>query len=838
MITICKLYKSTKILDEKNFMVDSLADYLNSLSNTLEYTINYFKFDKKDPTLKLQLRQENIEMLQGNDYNYISIKNQAPTGYSTRTYYYYIINKIWKSENCVELQLRLDSLNTFTWNADYKVSKRTKVLREHRNRYKNVTPIKILAQGKITVNVSTSYQGRYRGEVELPPNPNLVGIMGYTVDISDDEPTDTSSYLLDTTTGILGIGIISDTMGAKLINYKVYYSYPSVLAKYVDTIPEGINPILYKGEESDIIQTELNTSWNLIYRNRDNISPTDYNQVNPVECFTCPDTPLQVAVADSSRMISYSNLTDEKYYFISASNNDNNIISLKDNTGFNYEIKAYSNTGQGYSQTSSQYLILHKTTGNNYFTVYYKSYVSVSAPAPVGNKTVEQVIRQYDNCTSLEILSVIEKVYYAISDTNTFSPFMNIKSGSFSFNTQDKFVNSLEGVDRTDSKLIKIFKIPYAPSEVTVDDNKYSLGENWEYDSTTSLFKLKNLNAKFKYEFETPIEDPLMKLEGSDYPASSGIFPISALFMPRNIKYESKLLNSEFYMPKIVYDSFGFGFNLEKVDVAKYVAKISNPYLKVGFVMTTTINSKFMLYFPNYELLDYLKSQDYDKYMPIARNNEVALYTSQYINYIRTGYNYDIKSKDRTQLSSGLGLGLGITGSLATMGLGIASGNPAVAIGGIIGGISSIVSNVVSTINTISSSETAIANKLEQLKSQAVSVSGSDDIDLLEVYSNNKAKLCEWRCSDNMRKAIYDLFYYCGYATNEMKIPNLYTRMHFNFIQAELEINESNNLPDFVVNDLIERFKNGVTVMHMIENLDQEKIWDWNQEFENWENSL
>ena len=87
MIATCKLYKSTKILDEKNFMVDFLTDYLATLSNTLTYTINYFKFDKKDPTLKLQLREENIEMLAGNDYNYLSITNQpTTTPNNTRTY--------------------------------------------------------------------------------------------------------------------------------------------------------------------------------------------------------------------------------------------------------------------------------------------------------------------------------------------------------------------------------------------------------------------------------------------------------------------------------------------------------------------------------------------------------------------------------------------------------------------------------------------------------------------------------------------------------------------------------------------------------------------------------
>ena len=832
MIANCKLYKSTKILEEKNFMVDYLTDYLASLSDTLEYTINYFKFDKLEPTLKLQLREETIEMISSNDYNYIEITNSNA---NAKTYYYFITNKTWKSENCVELQLKLDTLNTFAWNTDYIVSKRTKVLREHKNRYKYVNPIFVFAEGNTTIDVSTSYQGNYRGSVTLPPNPNLVGIAIYSVDITTGYPTDTSSYQLNTQTGVLTITITAQAQSLRKTHYKIYYEQPKLVARNVDAVPEGVNPILYKGEENDIIQTELNTSWNLIYRNRDSIDPQDYNQVNPVECFACADTPLKVAVAQASRSISYSNLTDDKYYFIGSGNNNGEKLVFKDNTGYEYSVEAIGISATGYSNNSSKYIVLHKASGNNYFSIRYQSYANVSAPAPVGNKVVDQTIRQVDLITSLEVISSIDQVNYAISDTDVFSPFTNINSGHFSFTLQDKYVNSLEGVDRTDAKLIKIFKLPYAPSEVSISNDKVSLGTNWDYDTTTSLFKLNNLNAKFRYEFDTPLDDPLLQLDGSDYPAINGIFPLSALFMQRNIKYESKLLNSEFYSPKIVYDSFSFPFNLERVDVAKYVGKLTSGYLRVGFVMTTTMNSKFMFYFPNYELLDYLKTQDYDKYMPIARNNEVALYTSQYINYIRTGYNYDIKAKNRTQASSGLGLGLGITGSLASMGLGIASGNPAVAIGGIIGGVSSIVSNVVSTINTISSSEMAIESKLAQLKNQAVSVEGSDDIDLLEVYSNNKAKLCEWRCSDNMRKAIYDLFYYCGYASNEMKVPDLWTRMYFNFIQAELEINESNNLPDFVINDLVTRFKNGVTTLHMMKNLQDVKVWDWEQEFENWE---
>ena len=826
MIATVKLYKSTKILDEKNYMVDSLTDYLATLSNTLEYTINYFKFDKLEPTLKLQLRQENIEMLSANDYNYVSILNEGTTSNpsNTRTYYYFITNKIWKSENCIELQLKLDTLNTFTYNTDYVVSPRTKVLREHRDRYKLITPKKIIVESYGTViTEATIIPGTYTKTYTFT-SASLVGISGYTVSVECDVSGASGAGVIDTTTGVLTITIL--TLGsAKTVNFKfvVFIASAQVLCRDVDRIPEGINPILYKGREENIIQTELNTSWNVIYKNKEDIAHED----NPVECYACADTPLKVGAPTLSRLISYSDLAVDKYYFIGSSNNYGAPISFKDSSGYEYNVKSETTSNIGYYQESSVYIVLHRASGNNYFDITYHSYTSVSAPAPVGTRTIEQVLYTASNITSLEVLSSRVQVDYAIADNSSFSPFTTTQSGHFSFTVSDKYVNSLDGVDRTDSKLIKIFKIPYAPSKLTIDNDIYSLDENWDYDSITLLYKLNNLNTKFNYTFETPIQDPTEKLNA----------PFTSILTNnlKNIEYESKLYNSEFYSPKIVYDSFSFTYALEKVDLSKYKGLNTTGFLKVGFVMTTTINSKFMFYFPNYELLDFLKTQDYDKYMPIARNNEVVLYTSQYINYIRTGYNYDVKAKERTQTASSLGLGLGITGSLASMGLGIASMNPAVAIGGIIGGVSSIVSNVVSTINTISSSEMAIASKLEQLKNQAVSVAGSDDIDLLEVYSDNKAKVCEWRCSDNMRKAIFDLFFYCGYATNEMKIPDLNTRYRFNFVQAELELNETNNLPDFVVNDLIARFKNGITKMHKATGTN---YWDWTQHYENWEVSL
>ena len=38
-------------------------------------------------------------------------------------------------------------------------------------------------------------------------------------------------------------------------------------------------------------------------------------------------------------------------------------------------------------------------------------------------------------------------------------------------------------------------------------------------------------------------------------------------------------------------------------------------------------------------------SEDYGNILAVSRNNESTIYTSQYINYLRTGLQYDLKMK-------------------------------------------------------------------------------------------------------------------------------------------------------------------------------------------------
>jgi hypothetical protein len=150
--------------------------------------------------------------------------------------------------------------------------------------------------------------------------------------------------------------------------------------------------------------------------------------------------------------------------------------------------------------------------------------------------------------------------------------------------------------------------------------------------------------------------------------------------------------------------------------------------------------------------------------------------------------------------------------------------------------IASSITSIASNINTTVSAERDIAQKLNEYKNQAVTVNGADDVDLLNVYSNNKMKICYYQISDNLKEQLGDLFYYTGYIENVQSIPDLDTRSWFNYIMCDA-VFESNNIYEEYMNDIKSRYKTGVTVFH--DNLiDNVKTWDFEQKYENWETSL
>ena len=127
-------YKNTPILPEKNFMVDNLPLYLSQYSTDNKFTISNFQYIKHSLNLEIKIdsAQSNLEFLLSNAWNYMSIQNSDT---NAKVVYYFIVNKEWRAQETLKLTLYMDTINTFSRLSDYVLSEKTKVMREHKDRF-------------------------------------------------------------------------------------------------------------------------------------------------------------------------------------------------------------------------------------------------------------------------------------------------------------------------------------------------------------------------------------------------------------------------------------------------------------------------------------------------------------------------------------------------------------------------------------------------------------------------------------------------------------------------------------------------------------------------------
>ena len=317
-----------------------------------------------------------------------------------------------------------------------------------------------------------------------------------------------------------------------------------------------------------------------------------------------------------------------------------------------------------------------------------------------------------------------------------------------------------------------------------------------------------------------------------DSPNPISIYEVTRAYVSdenRNDIYESKIYHSDFYQAKFVYDSYGFTYQMENIDIDSYFDNFTLDKFIVRYVISANVLSKFMFQFIQY--VTFRSTQDYENVLIIDRNNEKALYTNAYINYIKSGgYSYDTKKANSQNAINGITSALSIVGAIASFASTPVSGG--IGIAGGIGLAISSASSIIRNIHVAQEQDRAISQKLLQATNQATQVHGSEDIDILKAFSNNKAKMVYYEPSDIMKKALLDLFYYCGYATHEQKIPNVKTRRYFNFVQGEIILDQYTFNED-VADRIKEKWMSGVTFIHKVGT-----YWDIDQVKENIENSI
>ena len=786
-----KLYYDTKIRPEKNARIEGLETYLAG-KTTQSITLN--KYVKHDLSVSIKIDTEELgsyvwtgdvlNPFASGRLDYAAVKNDKDTGWI----YYFVMNQAWTASKTVTLELALDTINSF--DGCYEFTDRTVVNREHKSRYTDIPYIK---------NGVTYYQREF----------------------------------------------------------------------YLDG--DGIQPQLYRTSEETITDSKADSDWYLLYM-ANNAPEAVRGDQYPVNAFLIGEEDNS-SVSVTNYILDVSKLDSTKVYWfgknVSESYTSGNVYLPN---GDKYEIKEAFYIG-AVSGTKNFYLA--QATGNG------------------GSKQLASGIKsgvfRFDSIKDIDVTemsslptilrgplaSIGGRITAAKTGTVTPSPV-----------TSTDGINNILTVDRTDTRIISIIKLPYCPSNVNIKEGILPAecertSVSWQNGQQAYYLKVK---SDFLQPFENEIELGRQRFFEENY--------VVGTLLTGDTKQptaESALYRSDYLQDRFVYDSFVYTLQNERLQRNQF--QTTNP--KIKMVTTGTMNSRFLFDFNNENNgFRYLEAdQSYPHIMSIARNNNITTFNSEYVNYMRNGYNYDVKAKNAALLSSGLGIATGVIGtglSLATSGIGsnilagikakqareqanifaggagslakygaslgeadpykeiagmlagrlgntaqeqyaaqqkfAAAYNPTagtLAIGQMINGATS----VISSIESIKATERTFEQKQQQIKQASVSVSGSDDIDLLSYYSKNRMKLERWEASPRMKKALFDLYYYQGYATNEQKVPLHDNRKWFDFLQCQADIKNTKNLDQRYIDNLKDRFSIGVTYYH-----NNNGVWDIDQE--------
>lgn len=795
-MTRLRLYKDTKIKQDKNFMFDDIENYLSNY----EYKIFEVQYQKQEREifLKLVLEQIYTNSLKENSYNYAVIDNEGE-----ESSYYFISDITWTAYNTCKLHLTLDILNTFKLGKHYELTDKTRVYREHKDRLKTVDRLYTSSVDLNKPYENYKYFKIFANEGAVSSvycaNDLILNHEGFIYDRVHfdylEVINNNGTYILRLSAGnkvifegedciiyAAHLGVFDVANPTEFLNSLSAKNYRLVksLIRNIEKESEDFNATLYHNSEEDKIieDSENNLKWSLLYINRDDISETNIN--NPVLCKLYPSK--KIYINSDTFLLTQNNMPVNKFMNISILENPNYKIKIKQ-LNITYEIYK-SASFKFLEQNKVQVILIHN---------------DASIPSSTYNFTDFEII-----CENVRKIRISDN---SLNQNTTLTDLEALPLDTRFVNGQ-VLVEDDNYINRLDSKIVKLITLPYCPikiKQVTFNNeiNVYQYdSDEVSYNSTDFSLQLVNLNIKFKNEIISNIDEPT-----KDLILNYNFTTLNEDL--RNDEYESKIYHSDFYYKKFVYDSFSYIYQYELINFEKSI----NRYFEFDFIMSSSINSRFMFYFKNYHVDSYAVD-DYNNYLIIARNNERTLYNSAYINYIKNGFNFDVKNKNTQNFMNWGSFALSLGATIATVASTIATSGATAPL--LIGASVSTVGSFTNAINSTISSERNFEQKQEQLKSQSTNVINSDDFDLLNEYNKNSLLLMTYKVSERVRKLLLDLFYYYGYKCNEIKMPNLNTRKYFNFIQCEADIKENQSIliKEEYYNLLVELYNKGVTLFH------------------------
>lgn len=359
-----------------------------------------------------------------------------------------------------------------------------------------------------------------------------------------------------------------------------------------------------------------------------------------------------------------------------------------------------------------------------------------------------------------------------------------------------------------------------------------SLGEsnyNWANSEVKQVEELPcNLDLLSYKDFIDFGDDEIIIPANTDYLKTQMTFTVSATeeefnkpVQDRESYYESKLYGSYVTTHSLAYDNFTLPVQLE------YLPNASDE-ITVDFLAPLNLTNNYLI-----KIKALTESKLYSNVLVCQRSNTIPVLSDAALEYIQTGYNYDLKSQSLNNFKNGLN----IASSATNIGLGlIAKGSKLGAVTAL-QGASSLASNITSVITSNMENELALSKKRDEVTNTAPSISGNSDLKYFDYYSGNNFKYTTSQPSQEVWDNIYDLFYFTGYADNLFydTMPTIKTRQFFNYVQAEIGLCTISNPKE--KQRLIQAYSEGITFEWQYASTWLMEV-DYLKLYENWEIQL
>ena len=373
--------------------------------------------------------------------------------------------------------------------------------------------------------------------------------------------------------------------------------------------------------------------------------------------------------------------------------------------------------------------------------------------------------------------------------------------------------DGIADLDRTDTRLVKVVEVPYLPFP---DDVKYFIDKAY----IRILFS----------DVEPSLRTKVGQFEFRPAKYFKGEYIVDTSYLLS----DPKLYCSQFYKCKVAYDNSAINVFFDNIS---FDANSHDPTIAVYFEPSTTLASSFLFSLENGGNFAWKnETESYPFICVTDRNNELPLYTSDWINYLRNGYNYDKKRKamdDATSWgSTAAGIATSVISILGGAGLLGSPGGAAASIPLISGGIAGLAGSAVGGITGQIGRNISYEQSLRALQLENYSVAGSNDLSLWLSYGKGCAKVETWEVIEPQRRQIADLFYMRGYAVNREGIPNMRCRRWFDYWEGSPKwtMEFRRKWSEEWLSLLDAKFASGVTRLHKYQGR-----WDWCQEEHNWE---